>query len=86
LEAYSNTPKVAPVIWPEIARCDKLVRENILAAETHEAPFFGVHRRSIATMPPECANLIADFWTRHLLFDSNRDALAAMERLKSVLH
>jgi hypothetical protein len=74
------------VIWPEFAPCYKLVQEKILAAETHEAPFFGVHRRAIDTMPPECANLIADFWTRHHLFESNGDALAAMERLKSVLH
>ena len=86
LEAYSNTQTIVPVIWPESARDIRLVQENVLAAEIHEAPLFGVHRRAIDAMPPDCCNLIAEFWTRHHLFESEQHALAAMERLKSVLH
>jgi hypothetical protein len=86
LEAYSNTHKIVPIIWPELAPDCELNQEKILAAERHEAPFFGVHRRAIDSMPRECADLIADFWTRHCLFETIQDALAAMERIKAVLH
>jgi hypothetical protein len=85
-EAYSDSQKVVPVIWEEQGPYAKLVRQIIRAAETHEAPVFGVHRGAIDAMPPECGNRLADFWTQHRLFESRRDALAAMERLRSVLH
>jgi hypothetical protein len=61
------------------------VRQQIAVAERHRAPFFGVHRTAIETMPPECASLIADFWVRRHLVESEEAALNAMQRLKAVL-
>jgi len=60
---------------------------NPVLAEVVRSGFTeSVHRGAVAVMPHECAILVADFWTRHNLFQSRQDALAAVERLKAALH
>jgi hypothetical protein len=82
LEAYSNTQGIIPGVWPQFATSEIMIRQEILAAEMHEPPFFIVHRDAIGKMPPECSGLIADFWARRGFFETKQDALAAMQRLK----
>lgn len=69
----------APVVWPKGTAPDS-VRATLASAT---GPFFGVHRRALATLPPDSRDLLAAFLTDRGLFADRPAADAWLGRARA---
>lgn len=72
---YRDEPIQCPTIWPKRADSSG-ARATIATAENIDAPFFAVHRRSLARADSVTRAELAEFWVRRGLFASVHDAEA----------
>ena len=76
-QRYDFSQIACPVVWDSMAEPAALL-PAIREAEERGAPVFAVHRRVIPKMGKVSREILGQFWKRHGLFGSTRDAVAEL--------
>lgn len=81
-DRYDFSQIACPVVWDQMMEPAALL-SAIQTAEEDHAPIFAVHRRVISTLDGVLQEILGRFWTRHGLFGSEEEAVAALIRERS---